>query len=68
MYIDLNNFRIKKLTKSLRIKKEEKRKYKIASNREELRETLHNYKVAQNNCIQIITEYIAKSVENRLIQ
>lgn len=68
MYIDLTNFRIKKLTKSLRIKKEEKRKYKIASNPEELRETSHNYKVAQNNCIQIITEYIAKSVENRLIQ
>ena len=72
IYIDSNNSRIKKLTKPLRaIKKEEKRKYKkaIASrNPEEIRKTLNNYKVAQSNCIQLINEHEAKSVESRLTQ
>ena len=72
IYIDSNNSRIKKLIKPLRaIKKEEKRKYEkaIASrNPEEIRKTLNNYKVAQNNCIQLINEHEAKSVESRLTQ
>ena len=72
IYIDSNNSRIKKLIKPLRaIKKKEKRKYKkaIASrNPEEIRKTLNNYKVAQNNCIQLINEHEAKSVESRLTQ
>ena len=53
------------------IKKEEKKKYKktIASrNPEEIRKTLNNYKVAQNNYIQLINEHEAKSVESRLMQ
>ena len=60
---------MKKLTKILRataIKKEEKRKYKkaIASrNPEQIRKTLYNYKEAQTNCIQIINEHEAKSIE-----
>ena len=53
------------------IKEEEKKKYKkaIASrNPEETRKTLNNYKVAQNNCMQLINEHEAKSVESRLTQ
>ena len=72
IYIDSNNSRMKKLTKPLwAIKKEEKRKYKkaIASrNPEEIRKTMNNYIIAQNNCIQIINEHKAKSAESRLTQ
>ena len=53
------------------IKKEEKRKYKKAialRNPEEIRKTSDNYKVAQNNCIQLINEHEAKLVESRLTQ
>ena len=71
IYIDSNNSRIKKLTKPLRaIKKEEKRKYEkaIASrNPEEIRKIMNDYKVAQNNCIQLINEHEAKSAESRLM-
>ena len=54
------------------VKKEEKRKYKkaISSKNPEAEEikALYNYKVARNNCMQIINdEHEAKSVE-RLIQ
>ena len=72
IYIDSNNYRIKKLRKPLGArKKEEKRKYKkaIASRSpEEIRKTLNNYKVAQRNCIQLINEHEAKSIESRLTQ
>ena len=64
IYIDSDTSRVKKPTKPLRaIKKEEKRKYKkaIASrNPEEIRKTMNNYKVGQNNCIQIINKHKAK--------
>ena len=62
IYRDSNNSRIKKLTKPLvlrTIKKEENRKYKkvmARRNPEEIRKTVYNYKVAQNNCIPIINE------------
>ena len=72
LYIDSNNSRIKDLTKPLKTrKKEEKRKYKKATdsrNPEEIRTALNNYKIVQNNCIQIINEHEAKSVESRLTQ
>ena len=71
MYIDLNNCRIKKLKKPLRTKIELKRKHKksIASIKpEKIRKTLYNYKVAQNNCKQIIKVHEAKSLESKLIQ
>ena len=37
-------------------------------NSDEIRKALYNYKVDQKNCIQIINEHEAKSVESRLIQ
>ena len=72
IYIVSKLLRAIKLTKPLTaIKKEEKKKYKktIASrNPEEIRKILNNYKVAQNNCIQLINEQETKSVESRLTQ
>ena len=72
LYIDSNNSRTKDPTKPLRTrKKEEKRKYKKATdsrNPEEIRTALNNYKIVQNSCIQIINEHEAKSVQSRLTQ
>ena len=72
LYIDSNNSRTKDPTKPLRTrKKEEKRKYKKATdsrNPEEIRTALNNYKIVQNSYIQIINEHEAKSVQSRLTQ